>query len=322
MRKLICRALCVGFVLGTFTVTLPLHAAFHDPGKKPSSWLARDGGDVLRPDRGGDAYHWYLGIDGGLTWSTFQNGPLAYYTSNPHNPRYVLPSSVDGGNGIGFYLGATADFPVSDMLGIMLKLHYHTRTGVFDETTDMREVHPDTQTGLTSVMHNETEWSFNYLGFDVLLRIDLGDTGPYFMVGPSFQSLMSNSAKLDQAIVQPDDIYYYEDVNGFDDIVNFLTEASSTEEVAGLVDFRVDLKAGFGWRFDLSESLQLVPELALAYPLTKLVDDGYTPDVIADPAGVLPSWGNSNGVTLVETNPDFNMMTVFFTVGLRWRIGS
>jgi hypothetical protein len=322
MRKLFCRALCVGVVLGTFAFTLPLQAAIHDPGKKAVSWLARDGGDVLRPDRGGDGYHWYLGIDGGLTWSTFQNGPLAYYTSNPHNPRYVIPASVDGGNGIGFYLGATADFPVSDALGILLKLHYHSRGGVFDESTDLREIHFDTETGLNTVLRNETEWSFHYVGFDVLLRINLGDSGPYFMVGPSFQSLVSNSAKLDQSIVQPDDIFYYEDVNGFDDVVNFRREASSTEEVAGLVDFRIDVKAGFGWRIELSEGLQLVPELALAYPLTKLVDDGYTPDFAGDPAGVLPSWENSNEQTLIETNPDFNMMTVFFTVGLRWRIGS
>lgn len=312
--------LCMGLALGSFALAMPTMAIAGGPDTRPVSWLSPSGGDVLRPDRGG--YDWYLGFDAGLTWSMFQNGPLVYYTSNPYNPRHARIGSVDEGNGIGFYLGATADFPVSDALGIMLKLHYHTRAGAFDEATDTREIHQGTSTGLTTILHNQTNWTFNYLGFDVLLRIDLGDTGPYFMIGPSFQGLLSNSAELDQEIVQPDDIYYLEDVNGFDDIVNNYRTSSSTEEVSGLEGFRIDAKAGFGWRVELTRDLQLVPELAFAYPLTKLVDSGFTPE--SEDAGVLPVWTNDNSVdnTLVTTNNDFNMMTVFFTVGLRWRIGS
>jgi hypothetical protein len=311
--------LCVGLALGSIVFAMPGTAAEGGPDSRPVSWLTPSGGDVLRPDRGGD-YHWYLGVDAGLTWSMFQNGPLAYYTSNPYNPRYLRVGSVDEGHGMGFYLGATADFPVSDALGIMLKLHYHTRAGAFDETTDTREIHPQTGTGLTTVWRDQTNWTFHYLGFDVLLRIDLMESGPYFMIGPSFQGLLSNSAELDQEIVQPNDIYYLEDVNGVDDIVNDYRTSSGTEEVAGLKGFRVDAKAGFGWRIELTRSLQLVPEIALAYPLTKLVDTGFNPE--NENAAILPVWTNDFDEILVESNEDFNMMTVFFTVGLRWRIGS
>ncbi|MFZ1730632.1 MAG: outer membrane beta-barrel protein [Bacteroidota bacterium] len=320
MRQLTRMLLCYGLLLGTLALTLPAIAASHDPGKTTTSWMLRDGGDVLRPERGSGAYHWYLGLDAGLTYSMFQNGPLAFYTTNPHNSRYPRPGYVNEGNGLGFYLGATADFPVSDWMGIVLKANYHTRVGSFDETIDLGEIHPLTSTQLTTIINNQTDWTFSYLGFDLLLRFDLGKSGGYFLIGPSFGSLSSNSAKLDQTLVQPDDIYYTEDVNGLDDIVNFYRTASSTEEVAGFMSSRVDLKAGFGWRFDLNEKLQLVPELTLAYPLTSFVDQNFTPTL--ESAAIL-DWGNpATGVTYAATNPDFNMTTVFFTLGLRWRIGS
>ncbi|MFA6233805.1 MAG: outer membrane beta-barrel protein [Bacteroidota bacterium] len=320
MRQLTRMLLCFGLLLGTLAFTLPAYAVLHDPGKTPTSWLTRDGGDVLRPERGSGAYHWYLGLDAGLTYSMFQNGPLAYYTSNPYNPRYPRPGHVNEGNGLGFYLGATADFPVSDWMGIVLKANYHTRVGVFDETLDLGEVDPQSSTGLTTVIRNKTNWTFTYIGFDLLLRFDISESGAYFIVGPSFGSLSSNSAKLDQELVQPDDLYYVEDINGQDDIVNFYRTASSTEEIAGFESTRVDLKAGFGWKFELNERLQLVPELTLAYPLSSFVDKDFTPGTTT--TGVFDWPSSLTSLYIVETNPDFNMITVFFTLGLRWRIGS
>ncbi|MBE0645053.1 MAG: outer membrane beta-barrel protein [Bacteroidetes bacterium] len=319
MRQSTRNLLCFCMLFGMLALALPLHAAAHDPGKVKTSWLASDGGDVLRPERSSGAYHWYLGLDAGLTYSMFQNGPLAYYTSNPYNPKYPRPGHVNEGNGLGFYLGATADFPVSDWVGIMLKANYHTRMGVFDETLDVGEVDPQTTTGLTTVIRNQTDWTFTYLGFDLLLRFDINESA-YFMIGPSFGSLSSNSATLDQELIQPSDLYYVEDINGIDDIVNFYRTASSTEEVAGFLGTRVDLKAGFGWRFELNEGLQLVPELTLAYPLSSFVDKDFTPGL--ESAGVFHWLSGETGLPIVENNNDFNMITVFFTLGLRWRMGS
>lgn len=321
MRHPLRTLVCLLSLPGMLAFTLPLQAAAHDPGTTAVSAPMRDGGDVLLPDRGG--YHWYLGFDAGLTYSLFQNGPLAYYTSNPYNPRYPLDGHVDEGNGLGFYLGAAADFPVSDWMGILLKLNYHTRQGAFDETIDTGILHPETTTGLTTVIHNKTDWTFSYLGFDAMLRFDLGETGAYFMVGPSFGYLLSNKAKLDQEIVQPDDIYYSEDVDGQNVIVNFYRTSSSTEEVSGFKDLRIDLKAGFGWRFDLNKKLQLVPELSFAYPLTAMVDKDFSPSLIDPEPAAVSDWPHRDeDEPIVSTNKDFNMATFFFTLGLRWRIGS
>jgi hypothetical protein len=321
MRHPLRTLVCLLSLPGMLAFTAPLQAAPHDPGSTAVSGPMRDGGDVLLPDRGG--YHWYLGFDAGLTYSLFQNGPLAYYTSNPYNPRYVRAGHVDEGNGLGFYIGAAADFPVSDWMGILLKLNYHTRQGAFDETIDTDELHPETTTGLTTIIHNKTDWTFSYIGFDAMLRLDLGETGAYFMIGPSFGYLLSNKAKLDQDIVQPDDIYYYEDVNGEDLVVNQFRTSSSSEEVAGFKDLRVDLKAGFGWRIELNKKLQLVPELSFAYPLTAMVDKKFTPSTTDPEPAAISDWTSFfDGRPIVQTDNDFNAMTFFFTLGLRWRIGS
>lgn len=284
--------------------------------------LRSDGGDVLRPKRASGDYSWYIGLDAGLTYSSFMNGPLTFYMPDPYNPRYVLPAVADEGSGLGFYVGAAVDLPLSEMFGIVLKGNYHTRNGSFDETSDLFEIHPDTETGLTSVFNNKTDWTFTYLGFDVLGRINLGSSPVYLLVGPSFGFLNSNTAKLDQTIVQPDDIYYLEDVGGFDDIINEFQTASVEQEVEGFESSRIDLKFGAGVWIELSPDLYLTPELTLAYPLTTFVDEEFlsaTHDA-TKPAEVGSVWFNSLGRELASTNKDFNMLTAFFTIGLRWRM--
>jgi hypothetical protein len=300
----------------------PPLARASNPGDPWKLSLRSDIGDVLRPKGASSGYSWFIGLDGGLTWSSFMNGPLNYYIPNPHNPRYVLPGMVNEGNGIGFYLGATVDLPLSDIFGVVFKGNYHTRVGAFNEVTDMQEIHPETETNLTTLLGNETEWSFNYLAFDVLLRINLGSAPAYLLVGPSFGFLNSNKAKLDQRIVQPDDIYYTEDVNGFDEVVNEFRTASNSAEVKGFMDSRIDLKFGVGWWIELNPDLYLTPEITLAWPLTSFVNADYLSQdhIPTEPAEVYRFWSNTNERTLAETNKDFNMLTAFFTIGLRWRI--
>lgn len=316
MRSPLLSLLCCSLLLGTVLFLLPPPASAHGWEDSQSSWLSRSGGDVLRPgQRSSSSYHWYLGVDAGLTNSMFYDGPLGYYVENPHNPRYILPGHVNKGSGLGYLLGVTADFPVSSWAGIMLKGHYHTRVGVFDETIDLGEIHPETETMLTSVLRNQSNWSFDYIGLDILLRINLGNTGGFFMFGPGLASLSGNKVTLDQEIVRPDDIYYTEDVFGEDMVINELRTASSSGNVSGFATTRVDIKAGLGWRFPINEKLTLVPEIAFAAPLTKLVEDMETIDVAAIHSS------ESDVEALVRTNENFNMTTAFFTVGLRWRIG-
>lgn len=331
-----CRSLCLGVILGMTLVVLPPPAAADGPQRGGSSWLSADGGDVLRPYRGGDAYHWYLGIDAGLTYSRFQDGPASYYMPNPYhadNPTptlllphpYALLAVADEGTGMGFYLGITADFPVGEFFGIVLKGNYHTRAGSFTGLTDLGEIHPDTQTGLTTVLDHQTDWTFNYFGFDLLLRIEPFEAPLYMLIGPSFGFLSSNTASLEQRIVQPNDIYYTEWIDGQVDIVNEFQSASAEEEVAGFKDMRTDLKFGLGYRIDLTPTLSLVPEAVVSVPLGTFVDRVYQenalPGEITERAALF-DWSDSFNQPIGVTNPDFNVITTFLTLGLRWRIGS
>ncbi len=313
-------AILLLLIIGILAPAPAVSTSIGDEKPKPLS-LRSDGGDVLLPKRAGD-YHWYIGLDAGLTWSSFMNGPLTFYMPNPYNPRYLLPASVNEGDGLGLYFGATVDLPLSDIFGIVLKGNYHTRAGSFDETNDMFEVHPQTSTSLNTIINNKTEWTFNYIGIDLLARVNLGSSPIYFLVGPSFGFLNSNTAKLDQTLVQPDDIFYTEDVNGQDEIVNEFRTASIEEEVTGFKSSRIDLKFGLGWWIELNENLFLTPEITVAYPLTTFVDEDYlsSAHVATEPAEVFPAWRNLANRDLVIPNKDFNMLTAFFTIGLRWRM--
>ncbi len=324
MRKLICRSLCLGLLLGTLTITIPARAFAHDPGKYTLSWLASDGGDVLRPERSGGAYHWYLGLDAGLTYSIFQNGPVSLYMPNPHNSKYPLQATDDGGNGLGFVIGGALDLPLSESIGLMGRLNYHTRSGTATTTTfpvPAVRYYPDGSTELVdATIEDKVTWTFDHLQLDLLLRIQLQKDAWYLFFGPSFSSILSNKAELDQRIVAPEDIYYVEEVNGFDDIVNNLRTASNSAEIAGIRSGRFDLKFGLGTWIPLTETLFLTPELSLAYPLLKLVEADYAHDrfgQIGDNAAIF-----ERTEPFIENNADFNMITVFFTLGLRWRIGS
>ncbi|MBR9974928.1 MAG: outer membrane beta-barrel protein [Bacteroidetes bacterium] len=330
------RFVCLGAILGMSLLVLPLPASAGGPDRPSPSWLSADGGDVLRPERGGGDYHWYLGLDAGLTWSLFQNGPVSFYMPNPYhvgNPMtslilphpYPLFAVADDGSGIGLYLGVTADFPLNDVFGIVLKANYHNRAGSFSGLTDLGEIHPDTETDLTTVFDHKTDWSFDYLGFDILLRIEPFEVPLYAMIGPSFGMLLSNTAKLEQRIIEPDDIFYTEWVNGQVDIVNMHRSASAESEVGGFKESYIDLKLGLGYRIDLTPTLSLVPEASIAVPLGTFVDRVHNlnaaPGVITDDAALL-DWNNSSNESIGVTNRDFNVLTSYFTLGLRWRIGS
>lgn len=335
MRLFQRNCLCTLLMLGIILMAAPGTADAHDPDKRTRLTLFGDGGDVLRPERSEDGkYVWYVGFDAGLTYSRFQNGPVSYFMPNPYHtgnpePGFIIPlpfplhATGDEGDGFGLYLGLTADFPLSSAFGIILKGNYHSRVGSFSGLTDLGEIHPDTETNLTTVLEHETDWTFNYLGFDILLRIEPFDLPVYAMIGPSFGFLSSNTASLEQQIVQPDDIYYTEYVNGQVDIVNEFRTVSAEEEVAGFLDTRTDLKLGLGLRIALTPTLSLVPEAAVTVPLGSFVDRVYDadtePGVITEDAA-LYDWRHLYRGEVGEMNPDFNIITSFVTIGLRWHI--
>lgn len=280
-------------------------------------------GDVLRPGRSSGLV-WNLGLDAGITYSSFSNGPISFRSPNPYwggltfaeqianwnplQPDIALPleSTIDGGSGLGFVLGATADLSLSRMFGLALKVNYHTRNGSFENEYDTQFLHPTTTTGQTMVLRDEVDWSFTYIGVDLLARIQLLEDSWYVLVGPSFGSLNSNNAKLTQTIVRPDDIYYTEQVYQNNPTERQLKSAGSEGEITGFESSRFDLKAGVGTWIPLGPAVFLTPEVTVAIPLTKIAKG------VSGTARFNPPF--------TPNNPDWNALTIFATVGIRWRL--
>jgi hypothetical protein len=276
------------------------------------------GGDVLRPSRAGASeFKWYLGLDAGITFSSFHNGPIEISFPNPYffqHPVNILdnntgiwydlsllpaPSTLSSGNGLGFTFGGVIDLGFTKHFGLVGKVNYHTRSGSFDQTTtyNLPIVSTDgSVTYMNTSFHDKVDWTFNYIGFDLLARIQLQEDAWYLLFGPAYSSLSTNKAKYTQTIVNPTNIFYFEQNSG--GIVNIdhnYRQASGEVEISNVTKSRWDLKLGVGTWIPLTKSMFLTPELSLAYPLSS---------------------------KLIETTPssDFNMFTMFFTIGLRWKM--
>jgi hypothetical protein len=286
------------FAATLFLLTLAVFPALAD---------SPPGGDVLRPKRDGPSeFRWYLGLDAGLTWSSFFNGPIAvnvpspYFTTHPYfdsNVPFVdlslMPCYVDKGNGLGFTIGGAIDLGFSKWFGLIGKVNYHTRAGHFDENSSMTA--PALVNGVWStislVQQEKHDWTLNYVGIDILARFQLVPESWYLFVGPSLGFLSTNTFKFDKAVISPTDMYYLEETGiGLASPNQFRTMSGSTT-VDNLEKSRVDVKGGVGVWIPIANKLYLTPEVSLAYPATKLV-----------------------------TGLDFNVMTIFATVGLRWQM--
>lgn len=284
------------------------------------------GGDVLRPGARSDGYTWYFGFDVGPTYSSFMGGPLNFFTPMTGSDLVdgTLESTVDGGSGVGFYVGLTADFPVSDAIGIVLKGNFHNRFGSFGNDQEVRNLFISEFNEYRDVVFSDdVDWSFRYFGFDILGRFQLAEDSWYLLVGPSFGVLLGNTAEVTQNIASPDDVYYRE-IDGRTD--NQLTTVYGDDEIEGFESLRVDLKFGVGTWIEIMDKLYLTPEITLAYPLTGIVTTSFEDfrPVIYEGSKVFSrtiAYSDfQEPVEYLDTNGDFNMITIFFTVGLRWQI--
>lgn len=260
-----------------------------------NSFSELPGGDVLRPEGGKSP--WFIGIDGGITYSSFSGGPVQLGPlKNPYRPtvptaqRWAL---VGSGNGLGFYIGGAVDFPLSKSVGLVGKLNYHTRSGKFSSTT--REISPPRLIppvpADTIDYAQDTQWTFNYIGFDVLLRFQLIEKSFYLIGGPSFSSLSKNTVKLDEKIMTPFHYYVEDDPLLPNPLTRQLVTLSSETEIVNVKSSRFDFKIGAGTWIPISDKLFLTPEVMFALPITKFSDDF-----------------------------EYKMMTLFATIGLRWQM--
>lgn len=254
------------------------------------------GGDVLRP--GGPSLPWYLGIDGGITYSSFYNGPVILAPlKNPYNssPAAQRSAMADAGNGIGVYFGAAVDVSLSKSIGLMGKLAYNTRKGEFSSRS--REAFSLLPPDTTDLVQNTT-WNFRYISLDVLLRFQLMEKSLYVLVGPSFNFLSGNTVKLEEQVLNPNAFYVEEDGT----MTHQLKTLSSETDISNVEKTRVELKAGLGWWIRLDKKLFLTPEVLFGFPLTHLLSS------VRDPN------------TGLSSTPTFNHWTLYATIGFRWQM--
>ena len=263
------------------------------------------GGDVLRPKREGPSeFRWYLGLDAGLTWSNFYNGPATIFAPNPYfqnHPFWVgtndiswVPFDVSSGNGLGFTVAGVVDLGFTKYFGLVGKLNYHTRAGSFDQTATVNaDVYLNGQWTNADISYRDKhDWRFDFIGFDLLARIQIIPESWYVLVGPSFSSLSKNTFTYNKSLLGPQGMYFLEESTlGGLGTPNQRTSMSGTWEAPNLESTRVDLKIGTGIWIPLTEKMFLTPELTFAYPMTKL-----------------------------QSEMDYNMFTFFATVGLRWQM--
>ena len=248
------------------------------------------GGDVLRPSSPG--LPWHVGIDAGITYSSFYNGPLMLINlKNPYNPSpLALRSAIaNTGSGLGFVIGGTVDYSFSKKVGLVGKIQYNTRSGKFSSSSkEYYLLPPDTVN-----YSQDFTWTFNYISFDLLLRYQIIEKSLYILVGPSFSSLQSNKVKLDEKLLNPN-LYYTE---GDGSTNNMYKTLSSETEIGNVEKSRIELKLGLGTWIPIAKKLYLTPEAMFAFPLGKLITS------------------NAAGSDIT-----FNMWTLFATVGLRWEL--
>ena len=286
MKSILPRAII--FSLTFFYIALQISTA---QVSYTNSFSELPGGDVLRPEGGKSP--WFIGIDGGITYSSFSGGPvLLGPLKNPHRLTATRKAFVDEGNGLGFYIGGAVDFPLSKSVGIVGKLNYHTRSGNFSSTT--REITPPSilppYPADTMDFAQDTKWTFNYIGIDLLLRVQLIDKSLYLIGGFGFANLSKNNVKLDERMLTPNH-YYFEDSQAPNYLINKITTLSSETEIVNLNKNRFDFKIGAGTWIPISDKLFLTPEVMFALPITKFSNDF-----------------------------EYKMMTLFATIGLRWQM--
>ncbi|GEM_PF-3064108 len=266
----------------------------------------RGPGDVLHPGKPSQIKI-YVGLEGGMTYSMF-SGTFVFVTNNPFQPQRQtsLWAPFDGGSGLGFMFGGNIDIAFTEQIGLMAKLYYNTRRGVFNKNFDFPNFYVDPNTGYPASANtdNELDWTLEYISFDLLLRYQVTPQALYIFGGLSYSSMSTNTADFTQTIVRPEDIEYIDD-NGFM-TGERQAQTSGTVKPARqgedfLSDSRVAVKLGAGWWIKVSDKVFLTPEISAGIPVSSF----------------FKATGNAN---LQVPDSEMNYITLFATLGLKFEL--
>jgi outer membrane protein OmpA-like peptidoglycan-associated protein len=218
----------------------------------------------------------YIGLELGLTWSTLTGSDNFQYPYDwPFMDDFTSPERglliKNLGSGFGFLAGGVVDLRLSDAVGLVGKLNFHTNHTGSSETEQFYCKHTDPFTLLTdSALTNQTrEYSstLSYFSGDLMLRVQFVEDGLYGLAGIGSSFLVGNSLEQSFSVeAGTNDCQFLTSSGALTGIRSFTVGSRSTSDFFN--SNREDFKVGLGTYIPLSDGMVLSPELIASIPFT------------------------------------------------------
>lgn len=258
------------------------------------SLAAQSNEDVLRPNgRPDDQQHqgkrnraFVLGIEGGVNINMLSQG-LSY---SPNQPVPNSPESVLGsGTGISPELGLFADVRIAPRLGLQFRVAYDAKSAsntMSDGIVEGTIVQEGTVDGGTPYTEGTVESHYSIamsaVSLGILARVNIAPN-LFATVGPIANIAMGDVTRTDRLTVkEPEDfniLVDYEGVPGmYKEVTRETTVSQNMLPAVGAGNYegstystsRIGLEIGLGYRFPLSNTVYLAPNIRYQYFFTQL----------------------------------------------------
>jgi hypothetical protein len=200
-----------------------------------------------------------IGIEAGMNYNMFSQ-TVTWATEVPNS----LFNVYSKGSGISPFFSALVEFPLTNSLGLQVKLSYDIKnftnkyTGIADGTyyqTGQRE-------DVTESVEYENDGA--YLGISAQLRYNLTDN-LFIIGGPLIQMPMGDHTQSTTISILTPGFYW--------DMNTLSTVKTDKVTISPAPKTRIGLEAGLGYKMNLSKSVYLVPQIRFQFMPTKVAED-------------------------------------------------
>ncbi len=245
-----------------------------------------------------------IGIDAGVTITPFLNATPTYFATN--YPYADIPDTIhmrfpDGASaGVGYTIGAAADFGIADDWGILAKINYSLLRAGW-HSVSMEQGVTDRDYVIVPVT-NDLQLTLRYLNVDLMLRHSFRSL-KYFYLGAGFEygQLLSNNYAITQSLGGPTNLSFVNFSTGQGTGIRSYTLSNSFNNTFATSRFAIKLLAGFPIR--IGHRWTLNPEASAAFPLNQLFNTSARADYQANGFSATP-----------------NPLLITLTIGLRYEL--
>ncbi|MGE5398924.1 MAG: outer membrane beta-barrel protein [Ignavibacteriales bacterium] len=170
-------------------------------------------------------------------------------------------SDIESGNGFGFVIGGTVDMSFTPTIGLITNMQfYDNRSG--SRTEESTRNYRDQQTGasVTSNVSVENSVSLAYFLIEPLFKLNLPNSGFYFVMGPSVGFNVEGSGEQTTSETFPPAY------------ANNNTKETAKIKYNDLLA-RFELKLGAGLDIPIASGLYLTPQVSFGYGITNVMSD-------------------------------------------------